>query len=130
MAIKKSFRIYNRRKSADLSVRLMRLFGVCGWLAMFVALIMLAKAKPENSLIDEDFLAQFGYYISLRRVWDLELARYIYYMMIMGLSLGALGLPLYFRRNRREDDGYGLYLVLLMVISLAGIILYHLTLAS
>jgi len=129
MLRKKSFRIHSRRKSADLSVRLMRLFGICGWLMMFAALVVLTKAQPERSLIDENFLAQFGHYVSLRRVWDLDLTRYIYYLMIMGLCLGALGLPLHLRRNRREDDGYGLYLVLLIVISLAGIIMYQLTLA-
>lgn len=127
---KQSLRVHSRRKSADLSVRLVRLFGVCGWLAMFAALVLLAKAQPEYSLIDEGFLAQFGHYVSLRRVWDMDLARYIYYMMIMGLSLSVLGLPLHLRRNRREDDGYGLYLILLGIISLAGIVMYQLLLAS
>lgn len=96
---------------------------------MFVALVILAKAQPESSLIDEEFLAQFGHNVELRRAWDMDLARYIYYLMIMGLSLSALGLPLHLLRNRREDDGYSLYLVLLGIISLAGIITYHLLLA-
>ena len=129
MVRKKSFRLHSRRKSADLSVRLARLFGVGGWLAMFAALVMLSMAQPESSLIDEGFLAQFGYTVSLRRAWDMDLARYIYYLMVMGLCLSVLGLPLYLRRNRREDDGYGLYLVLLGIISLAGIVMYQLTLA-
>lgn len=96
---------------------------------MFIALLMLARAKPENSLIDVNFLAQHGYFVSLRTVWDLDLARKIYYMMILGLCLGVLGLPLHWRRNRREDDGYGLYLIFLVVTSLAGIITYQLLLA-
>ena len=129
MVKKKSYLIHNRRKSADLSVRLVRLFGVFGWLAMFAALVILAKAQPESSLIDEGFLAQFGYSVTLRRAWDMDLARYIYYLMIMGLCLSLLGLPLHQRRNRREDDGYSLYLVLLGIISLAGIIMYQVLLA-
>jgi len=125
---KTSYRVHNRRKSADLSVRLVRLFGVCGWLAMFVALVILAKAQPESSLIDEDFLAQFGYSVTLRRAWDMNLVHYIYYLMIMGLCLSLLGLPLHLRRNRREDDGYSLYLILLGIISIAGIVMYQLML--
>ena len=97
---------------------------------MFIALVVLAKAKPESSLIDEHFLAQFGYEVTLRRAWDMNLARYIYYLMMMGLSLSIIGLPLHMRRARREDDGYGLYLVLLGIISLAGIIIYQLMLAN
>lgn len=97
---------------------------------MFIALVVLAKAKPESSLIDEHFLAQFGYEVTLRRAWDMDLARYIFYLMVMGLCLSVIGLPLHLRRARREDDGYGLYLVLLGIISLAGIIIYQLMLAD
>ena len=121
-----SYRVHERRKSADLIVRLGRILGVFGWFCMFLALVVLAKAKPESSLIDENFLAQFGYVVSLRRAWDMDLARYINYLMIMGFFLSAIGLPLHMRRSKREDDGYGLYLVVLGIISLAGIILYQL----
>lgn len=92
---------------------------------MFVALVILAKAQPESSLIDEDFLAQFGYSVTLRRAWDMNLVHYIYYLMIVGLCLSLLGLPLHLRRNRRQDDGYSLYLILLGVISFAGIVMYQ-----
>lgn len=125
-----SYRIYDRRRSPDLIVLLVRLFGICGWMGMFIALVVLAKAKPESSLIDEHFLAQFGYEVTLRRAWDMDLARYIFYLMVMGLCLSVIGLPLHLRRARREDDGYGLYLVLLGIISLAGIIIYQLMLAD
>jgi len=124
-----SYRVHDRRKAADLTVRLMRIFGVFGWLAMFAALVILAKAKPEHSLIDEDFLARFGYHASIRRAWDMDLARYIYYLMLMGLGLSVAGLWLHRRRARRKDDGYGLYLLLLGSISLAGIVIYQLLLA-
>jgi len=111
-------------------VLLVRIFGICGWLGLFTAMVVLAKAKPESSLIDEHFLAQFGYEVTLRRAWDMDLARYIFYLMIMGLGLSVIGFPLHMRRSRREDDGYGLYLILLGIISLAGIIMYQLMLAD
>ena len=125
-----SYRVHDRRRAPDLVVLVVRLFGICGWMGLFIALIVLAKAKPESSLIDEHFLAQFGYEVTLRRAWDLDLARYIFYLMIMGLVLSIIGFPLHMRRARREDDGYGLYLVLLGIISLAGIIIYQLMLAG
>jgi hypothetical membrane protein len=109
-------------------VLLVRLFGICGWLGMFTALVILAKAKPESSLIDEHFLAQFGYEVSLRRAWDMDLALYIFYLMLMGLGLSLIGFLLHLRRAKREDDGYGLYLIVLGIISLAGIIIYQLML--
>ncbi len=122
---KVSYRVHDRRKAPDWIVIFGRLFGVFGWFGLFIALVLMAKAKPESSFIDESFLAQFGYEVTLRRAWDMGLARYIYYLMIMGVVLSTIGLFLHSRRSKREADGYGLYLMVLGVISMAGVIFYQ-----
>lgn len=114
-----------RREGADQAVKLMRFVGIVGWLGMFAALVILGKAQPENSFIDERFLSQFGYFVRLRSYWDMSLVRIIYFLMIMGLCLSLVALPVHLKRSRRHDDGYRIYLISLAVISLAGIIAYH-----
>lgn len=119
-----------RRKGADLVVRLMRLFGLAGWLVMFAALVIFGKARPEESFIDKRFLEHLGFSVQLRRYWNENLMQYVFYLMIFGLALSLAGLIMHYQRRRRQDDGYGLYLIVLGVISAAGIgsyLWHHLT---
>lgn len=111
-----------RRKGPDMLVRIMRVFGLAGWLMLFVALLIFGKARPEESFIDKRFLERLGFDVHLRRVWEDDLMQYVFYLMVFGLVLSIAGLLLRFQRNRRQDDGYGLYLILLGVISASGMI--------
>ena len=54
----------------------------------------------------------------------MKLARYVFYMMIGGLFVSGFGLAVNIRRKRRRDDEIYLSLVLVGIISLAGIIFY------
>lgn len=116
--------LHDRRKGPDLWVKLMRISGLLGWLGMFAALVVLGKAQPEESFIDERFLERLGFSVNLRNSWDFDLLQYIFYLMMMGLILSIAGLLVHRRRDRRHDDGYGLYLIILGLISVSGIISY------
>lgn len=115
---------HERRKGADILVTLMRGFGLIGWLGLFAALLIFDKAQPEKSFIDARFLERLGFSVNLRNSWDFDLFQYIFYLMVMGLVLSLAGLFVHSKRNRRGDDGFGLYLIMLGLISVAGIVTY------
>ncbi len=115
-----------RRRGADALISVMRVLGVSGWLLMFSALALFERARPEESFIDPELFRRLGIPVVLRQYWDLELVRYIFYLMIMGLVLSLAGLWLNSRRRRRRDDHYRIYLLSLGLISLAGIVMYWL----
>ncbi len=117
-----------RRRGADAWLSMMRVLGVSGWLLMFSALALFERARPEESFIDPELFRRLGIPVVLRQYWDLELVRYIFYLMIMGLVLSLAGLWLNSRRRRRRDDHYRIYLLSLGLISLAGIVMYWLKL--
>lgn len=110
-----------RRKGPDLWVRSLRYLALAGWLALIAALVVLDRAKPQV----ETFFERV-YDIRLHQQWDMALARYLLWLMVAGLVLSVLGLFINARRNRRRTDQWRLSLILLGLISLAGIALYHL----
>ena len=120
----------DRRRGEDAWLLLMRLFGIAGWLFLFAALAVFDLARPQEYLIDPRLLERLGLPSSLRPYWDLELARYIFYAMVLGLTASVAGLWLNRHRLRRRDDHYRLYLIVLGIISLAGILLYWLKLPA
>ena len=93
--------------------------GAIGWLVMFAVLFLLDQAKPQ---VENFFDRMFG--VKRRATWDLELARYIFYLMILGLALSGLGLGINAKRHRRKKDKYRISLILLGLFSILGIILY------
>ena len=91
-----------RRKGADLLVRLMRLFGLAGWLVLFIALLIFGKARPEESFIDRRFLEHLGFSVQLRQFWNESLMQYVFYLMVFGLGLSIAGLVMHYQRRLTE----------------------------
>ncbi len=118
----------DRRRGADFWLWLMRALGVGGWLLLFCALALFERARPEESFIDATLFERLGVPVVLRQYWDLDLMRYIAYLMVMGLALSVGGLLVNGQRHRRRDDHYRVYLLILGVISLGGLIIYWLKL--
>lgn len=114
-----------RRKGPDKWIYAVRSFGITGWCLMVGALLVVDKAKPEtDAFIDKEFFNRMDIPIELRTTWDQDLARYIFYLMILGCCLSVAGLVINTQRNRRKDDGYKTYLVTLVLLSVTGIGLY------
>lgn len=120
----RKWRIYNRRKHADMRVVWMRSAGVIGWLLLVAVLGVYEQARPEFNIIDARLIQSLGLELDLRRSWDFDLARYMFYLMGLGAMLSMSGLLLSIQRNRRNDDGYRFYLSLLGLISLTGMLVY------
>lgn len=109
-----------RRKGPDLWVRSLRYLALAGWILLVCAFLVLARAKPQV----ETFFERL-YNIQLQQQWDMELARYILYLMVFGLAISFLGLIINARRIRRRTDEWRFSLIFLGVISLTGIVLYR-----
>lgn len=111
-----------RRKGPDILLRFLSYISVAGWALMFLALFFFDKAKP----IKRDF---FDYALKvqparLRDQWNTQFMTYIFYCMIAGILISAVGLMINASRCRRRDDHYRIALVLLGIISAAGICIY------
>lgn len=109
-----------RRKGPDLWIRSLRYLALVGWTFLIAALVVLDRAKPQV----ETFFERV-YDIRLQQHWDMELARYLLWLMVLGLALSLLGLIINACRKRRRTDQWRLSLIFLGLISLTGIILYH-----
>lgn len=108
-----------RRRGPDLWMRSLTAVATVGWLIMLAALWVASEAKPEM----ETFFARWSG-IHLRKTWDMQLARYILYLMLFGAFLGYGGLMVNLSRNRRRDDQVRVSLILLSVLSTIGIVVY------
>lgn len=108
-----------RRKGPDLWFKSLRWMAVFGWLLLFAALLLSSKARPEIKTLIHSY-DDLPYRIS----WNMKLARYVFYMMIVGFCASGVGLAINIRRKRRRDDEIYVSLVLVGIISLAGILFY------
>lgn len=109
----------DRRKGRDLWVGAISFIGVVGWLAMLVAMIIAEKARPEPETVTTRF-----HNIIVRTSWDMELAAYLFYLMIAGLCISITGLLINARRLKRKNDQLRVNLILLLLISVTGITTY------
>lgn len=109
-----------RRRGPDLWVKSLSWICIAGWLFMVAAMFIFAKAKPQV----ETFIERH-YNIQLRATWDMEVMRYIFYLMLLGLVISAIGLVINIKRHRRQSDEFRISLILLGLICIFGIILYH-----
>ena len=108
-----------RQRRSDPLLVVLRWLSVAGWLILLAALLLLAEAKPPV----ETFFERW-YDLRLRSTWNLELARYIFYLMLLGLGTSLTGLVLNSRRLRRRGDEWRISLILVAVISRLGLIRY------
>ncbi len=109
----------DRRKRPDIWLRSISFFGVIGWLVMLVAIIIVDKARPELETVTTRF-----HNIMVRTIWDRELTAYLFYLMVVGLFISFTGLIINSRRLKRKDDRLRINLILLLLISIAGIVIY------
>ncbi len=109
----------DRRKKPDMWVKSLRWLAVVGWLIMLVALFIISEAKPQTqNFFDKITTSQST------TTWNIELAGYIFYLMLIGLVMGAAGIVINVKRHRRKTDEYRISLILITLMSFIGILLY------
>lgn len=106
-----------RRRRPDLWVRSLEWLAVGSWLLLFIALLLVAKAKPQV----ETFFERY-YDLPLDPFWNLELLGYLQGLMALGLGISIIGLFINWRRSRRAEDQYCVSLIILGIISLVGLV--------
>ena len=109
----------DRRSRPDIWLRLISFFGVIGWLVMLVAMIIANKARPEIETVTTRF-----HNIMVRTIWDTGLTTYLFYLMVVGLCISVTGLLINLKRLKRKDDQLRISLILVLLISIAGIVTY------
>lgn len=109
----------DRRKKPDIWVKSLRWLAVVGWLIMLVALFIISEAKPQTqNFFDKITTSQ------PTTTWNIELAGYIFYLMLIGLVMGTAGIVINVKRHRRKTDEYRISLILITLMSFIGILLY------
>lgn len=108
-----------RRRGPDVWLRVLSFVSVFGWLIMLAAMIVFHEARPEPTTVTTRF-----HDTPVNTTWDRELARYLFYLMVLGFFSSIAGLVINARRMRRRYDQVRVNLVVLGVISLTGICAY------
>ena len=109
----------DRRKGSDIWIRVLSFLGVTGWLVMLGSMIVADRARPEPETVTTRF-----HKVIVRTTWDMELATYLFCLMIAGLFISIAGLYINSRRLKRKDDQLRINLILILLISITGIITY------
>jgi hypothetical protein len=117
MAVRGTRIASDRRRGPDIWAKMIGWLGVVGWLVMLIAMFIAEKAQPHF----ETFFDRW-FKINVTTTWNVVLARYIFYLMILGFCISVLGLLINTKRHRRKYDDYRAYLVLLGLLSLVGMI--------
>lgn len=94
---------------------------------MLAMIVVLDRAKPDavQFMPDRSMFEQAGIPYYVRTTWDQGLVIYIYYLLILALVIGSIGLAVNTRRHRRRNDFYRINLVMLCLLS-SGSIMYFL----
>jgi hypothetical protein len=109
----------DRRKKPDVLSRSISYFVVAGWLIMLIALFFISEAKPQSQNFFDKLTTD-----EPSTTWNLGMAGYIFYLMILGFVAGTIGIFFNLKRRRRKSDEFRISLILITLISLLGIIFY------
>lgn len=107
----------DRRKRKDPWARVLTILNILAWLLILAILMVTGRAKPEF----ESFFDRF-YHLNIRVWWDMELVRYLLYLVVGGTILSAAGLLLSLVRARRSSDNGRIPLLLMGIVSAAGLV--------
>ncbi|SMP41405.1 hypothetical protein [Anoxynatronum buryatiense] len=108
-----------RRKGPDIWLRSIQWIGMISWGLMLPLLFLIDRAKPEfETFFDKMFDIQ------VRSTWDQDVFRWAFYLMVGLLVLSAGGLAINKSRKRRREDYYRINLVIIFLLSAAGILYY------
>lgn len=109
----------DRRRRDDVWIRFTGVLGGVGWLLIFGASYLIARAKPKFGTV-------FGWKLdmSARQYWLISTARLAFICLALAFCLGVAGLLINRKRRRRKKDFYRISLIMLSVVSFLGMSAY------
>ncbi len=110
----------DRRRGPDIILRTVSFVGAAGWAVMVVAMIVVHKARPPLQTV-----ASKSAQVHVRTTWADDLTQVLLYLMFAGLFLSFSGLLFNIRRLRRKDDQVRINLIIMFVLSAAGVLSYY-----
>ncbi len=116
---------YERRQGPDVMSVAVKAMALLAWLMCTAGGLILLSAKPER-------VSVFDRFTGVRRFeqWDSELMNAGLTLLLLTTVTCALGLFFNLFRMRRKTDGANISLVLLGLVSVAGLVGFWLTRAS
>jgi uncharacterized membrane protein len=109
----------DRRRGPDKLVKSIKWIVSCAWILIITVIVLASMAKPQTETFFDRLLA-----VKLHDSWDLDLIRYSFYLTIALFLLCIIGLIVNAARHRRRSDRFNGSLILLSIVSVAGIMLY------
>lgn len=109
----------NRRKQKDWVTKAVPIVSVVGWLATFIMLIFLERARPA----DYNFFSKY-YGAPLPSAWNGSLLRVALALLIGVLCVCVIGFIFNMTRHRRKSDKYSKSILLLGAMALIGIAVF------
>ena len=106
----------DRRVGRDFLARVLAVFNLLSWGVVVLILVVAERAKPQF----ESFFDRW-YHLDVRTGWDFEFVQYLLWITLAGTVVCSIGLVLGVFRARRKDDSTGIGLVIMGLVSLAGI---------
>ncbi len=107
----------NRRKGPDFCTKMISYTAMMGWTLLLTTLIVFHIARPDKAG-DRQF--KTGGNLG----WDVNSAKYILYLCIAGVIFSIMGIIINSLRKRRRKDFIHVNLIVLGIVSIAGIIGY------
>ena len=88
--------------------------------------MVMDRAKPDDPTFipNQRIFEMTGVPYHPQTTWDQGLVTVIFYLLILGLVVGIIGLAVNARRHRRRGDSYRIHLVLLTALSAIGVVYY------
>lgn len=118
-------KIPERRKKPDLVLRLITLSGALSWILLLPVLVLVEKARPVLVTFFDRWMGLEG-----RDYWDADAYRYAFYLMLLIMLLSAGGLLLNAFRNKRSTDSWRANLIIVFLLSVAGVAYYLINIAQ
>lgn len=111
----------DKRRGPDFWVKSLTWFGLIGWFIIVLGLAVIDQAKPKT----ETFLDKHhSIEIKEQLFWNHDLTLLFFFLMILGLVISGGGLLVNSTRMKRKGDEYRLSLILVAIISIAGMFFY------
>lgn len=121
----KSKFFFDRRRKTDWITRSIQIIGIAGWILAAGTLLFIDRAKPGT----DDFFTTL-FHGSVSYSWDEQLLRYSFFIFVGIFVLCLLGMIFNMLRHRRKSDKYNKSIIILGLMSFAGIIYFFLAFSS
>jgi len=108
-----------RRKGPDAVVKAVWWIVGASWLLIIAAITVTDQAKPgSESFFDRLFK------VTVRDYWDEQLLRNAFFVLLINLAVCIIGFVLNLLRHKRKTDKISKSIIVLGVVTLAGIVWY------